>query len=163
MSSGDPPLGFGQNEFVKDGGWRKWLRRMREEPLIPLGMVLTCSAFVGASLAMKRGDHARTNIMFRRRIYAQAFTVIAMVGGSLYLAKDRERRKEWEKSDKEKRDAEKRVKWLAELEAREEEDKATKAKAVRLLRRRREREEALEAKKDAAVDGKAQRSSTPDK
>jgi hypothetical protein len=138
---------------------------MREEPLIPLGMLLTCSAFVGASLAMKRGDHARTNIMFRRRVYAQGFTVLAMVGGSLYLAKDRERRKEWEKVEGEKRDAERRVKWLAELEAREEEDRAVRERAVRLVKRRREREEAAEAKRLAAAakGEKAQNVGTADK
>lgn len=65
--------------------------------------------------------------MFRARIAAQGFTVVAMVAGSMYYSKDREKTKELRKL-KEDRDAEeKRQKWIRELEARDEEEKAMRA------------------------------------
>lgn len=66
--------------------------------------------------------------MFRARVAAQGFTVIAMVAGSMYYQKDREKSKELREL-KEKRDAEeKRLKWIRELEVRDEEDKAMRAR-----------------------------------
>lgn len=66
--------------------------------------------------------------MFRARVAAQGFTVIAMVAGSMYYSKDREKSKELRKL-KEERDAEeKRQRWIRELEARDDEDKAIKAR-----------------------------------
>lgn len=64
--------------------------------------------------------------MFRARVLAQGFTVVAMVAGSMYYSKDREKTKELRKL-KEQRDAEeKRQKWIRELEARDEEERAMK-------------------------------------
>lgn len=66
--------------------------------------------------------------MFRARVAAQGFTVIAMVAGSMYYQKDREKSKELREL-KEKRDAEeKRLKWIRELEVRDDEDKAMRAR-----------------------------------
>jgi hypothetical protein len=75
---------------------------------------------------MRSNDHARANVMFRRRIYAQGFTIAAIVVGSSYWQKDREKRKEFEDVEKERLRVEKREKWLAELEARDLEDKEFK-------------------------------------
>lgn len=66
--------------------------------------------------------------MFRARVAAQGFTIVAMVAGSMYYSKDREKTKELRKL-KEQRDAEeKRDAWIRELEARDNEDKAIKAR-----------------------------------
>jgi len=75
--------------------------------------------------------------MFRRRIYAQGFTLVAMLVGSMYWQKDREKRKEFEGVVAERQRAEKREKWLRELEARDEEEKAFRAM---MERRNREKE-----------------------
>jgi hypothetical protein len=77
--------------------------------------------------------------MFRRRIYAQGFTVIAMVVGSVYYAGDREKRKELEGIMSEQKRKEKHEKWVRELEARDEEEKAVKE----VLRRRQEEADRL--------------------
>lgn len=64
--------------------------------------------------------------MFRARVMAQGFTVVAMVAGSMYYSKDREKSAELRKL-KEQRDAEeKRQKWIRELEARDEEERSMK-------------------------------------
>lgn len=71
--------------------------------------------------------------MFRARVAAQGFTVIAMVAGSMYYGKDREKTKELRKIKEETDAEEKRQRWIRELEARDEEEKAMKA---RLQKRR---------------------------
>ncbi|KAI8988632.1 hypoxia induced protein conserved region-domain-containing protein [Mycotypha africana] len=63
---------------------QKIQRKAREEPLVPAGVALTCFALVAATVGVKTGNRAYTNNMFRLRVAAQGFTVIAMVGGSLY-------------------------------------------------------------------------------
>ena len=84
---------------------QKVVRKLKEEPLIPLGTVLTVAAFVNAYRAIRRGDSKQANRMFRARVGAQAFTVIAMVAGSMYYSKDREKSAELRKLQ-EARDAE---------------------------------------------------------
>jgi len=77
---------------------------------------------------MRRGDHHTTNRMFRARIYAQAFTLLAVVAGSIYYKQDREKRKEFEGAVAERKAKEKSEAWIRELEARDQEDKELKAK-----------------------------------
>jgi hypothetical protein len=84
--------------------------------------------------------------MFRRRIYAQFFTIAAIVAGSAYWSKDREKRKELERVEEERKAAERREKWLAELDARDAEDKEMRE---RVRERRRNR---LGGEKERPVD-----------
>ncbi|KAH8734567.1 hypoxia induced protein conserved region-domain-containing protein [Ilyonectria robusta] len=125
---GPLPSSFdGDQERYNERPLQKVFRKIKEEPLIPLGMGLTTLAFINAYRALRRGDSKSANRMFRARVAAQGFTVIAMVAGSMYYNKDREKSKELRKL-KEERDAEeKRIKWIRELEARDEEEKAMKA------------------------------------
>ncbi|KAF2088982.1 hypothetical protein K490DRAFT_6905, partial [Saccharata proteae CBS 121410] len=128
MSSDAPlPSSFDGNEdFYNEKKWQKLKRRLVEEPLIPFGCMLTVMALVGATRSMRAGDHQKTNIMFRRRIYAQGFTLVAMAAGSMYWSSDREKRKEYNVLLEQKKQQEKRDAWIRELEARDEEDKAFK-------------------------------------
>lgn len=71
---------------------------------------------------MRSGDKYKTNRMFRRRIYAQGFTVLAMLAGSIYWESDRSKRKQYDGLLKEKEKKEKHEAWLRELEARAEEE-----------------------------------------
>jgi hypothetical protein len=91
---------------------------------------------------MKAGDHHRTNRMFRRRIYAQGFTILAMVAGSIYWESDRKRRKEYEGLQGEVKKREKYEAWIRELEAREEEEQE-----LRGMKRRIEREQVEEGRR----------------
>ena len=61
--------------------------------------------------------------MFRNRIYAQGFTLLAMLAGSTYYQQDRAKRKEFEGVVAEKKAKEKNEAWIRELEARDREDK----------------------------------------
>jgi hypothetical protein len=106
---------------------QKLTRRLKEEPLIPLGCILTCAALVGASRSIRSGDRQRTNRMFRARVYAQGFTILAMVAGSVYWKSDRQKRKEFDLAVAERIAKEKREAWVRELEARDEEAKELRA------------------------------------
>lgn len=71
---------------------------------------------------MRSGDKHRTNRMFRRRIYAQGFTILAMVAGSAYWESDRSKRKQFDELTEEKRRKEKKEAWIRELEIRDQEE-----------------------------------------
>jgi len=142
-SSGAPlPSSFDQDEdFHTESRMQTLTRRLKQEPLVPLGCLLTVFALVGATRAMRRNDHHTANKMFRRRIYAQGFTILALVVGSSYWKGDREKRKEFEEVEREKRRVEKRERWLRELDIRGEEDKMLKEEMERRMERRRQRDE----------------------
>jgi len=61
--------------------------------------------------------------MFRARIYAQAFTLLAMVGGSYYYREQREKEKSRDALAAERKAKGKQQAWIRELEVRDKEDK----------------------------------------
>jgi len=134
MSSAPLPSSFdGNYDFYEENRWQKFTRRLKEEPLIPLGCALTCWALLGATKSIRRGDHATTNRMFRARIYAQGFTLLCLVAGSYYYAEDRDKRKVFEGVKAEQRAKEKNEKWIRELEARDREDREERESRIRRL------------------------------
>ncbi|KXJ89554.1 hypoxia induced protein conserved region-domain-containing protein [Microdochium bolleyi] len=145
MADRPVPSSFDDAKEYQETGWQKITRKLREEPLIPLGCGLTVLALVNAWRAMRKGDHQGVQRMFRARVGAQAFTVVAMVAGGAYYGKDREKRQELIKLESQQRAEERQAKWLRELEVRDEEDKALKES----IKRRRERAE--QRKADAAA------------
>lgn len=66
------------------------------------------------------------NRMFRARIYAQAFTLFALVGGGLYYQTERRQRREFDQAVEARKHQEKRDAWLRELEIRDQEDREWK-------------------------------------
>jgi hypothetical protein len=80
-------------------------------------------ALLGATRSIRSGDHNRANRMFRARIYAQGFTLVAIVVGSMYWKTDRQKRKEFDAVVAERKAKEKNEAWIRELEARDEEEK----------------------------------------
>ncbi|KAM5472852.1 Respiratory supercomplex factor 1, mitochondrial [Microsporum audouinii] len=123
---GDKPLpsSFDDNpDFFQDNPWKKLGRRLKEEPLVPLGIGATCYALFRAYRSMKMGDSVQVNRMFRARIYAQAFTLLAVCAGSVYYKTERDQRKQLEKAMDLKKQQTKRDAWLKELEIRDQEDK----------------------------------------
>lgn len=108
---------------------------------------------------MRSGDKYKTNRMFRRRIYAQGFTVLAMLAGSIYWESDRSKRKQYNGLVKEKEQKEKYEAWLRELEARAEEEEE-----LRRMRKKIVDAQAAERRKavgDAKGDAPASMDRTP--
>ncbi|KAK5248101.1 Respiratory supercomplex factor 1, mitochondrial [Exophiala xenobiotica] len=122
LSSTAVPSSF-DNEFFEESRFQKLSRKIRQEPLIPVGCAATCYALYMATKSIRAGDHHQTNRMFRARIYAQGFTLLALVAGSFFYKDERLKRKVFEQALEEKKSAEKREKWLRELEARDQEDR----------------------------------------
>lgn len=89
--------------------------------------------------------------MFRARIYAQGFTLIALVAGSIFYKDDRLKRKRFEAAVEEKKAAEKREKWLKELEARDNEDREWRERFEGVAQRAKEVEERLNSEKGFGV------------
>ncbi|CEN61814.1 hypoxia induced protein conserved region-domain-containing protein [Aspergillus pseudodeflectus] len=124
MSNQPLPSSFdGDPEFEEETPLQKFRRRLKEEPLIPIGCAATCYALYRAYRSMKAGDSVEMNRMFRARIYAQGFTLLAVVAGGMYYKTERKQRKEFEQALEERKSQEKRDAWLRELEIRDREDK----------------------------------------
>lgn len=66
--------------------------------------------------------------MFRARVGAQGFTILAIVAGGMYYSQDRSRSSELRKLQEQQSSEEKRAKWIRELEARDDEEKALRAR-----------------------------------
>ncbi|KAJ5156699.1 Altered inheritance of mitochondria protein 31 mitochondrial [Penicillium capsulatum] len=111
------------SQFREESGLQKFTRRLKEEPLIPLGCAATCYALYRAYRSMKVGDSVEMNRMFRARIYAQAFTLVSLVVGGMYFKSERQQRREFEKAVEVRKSQEKRDAWLRELEIRDKEDR----------------------------------------
>ena len=104
---------------------------------------------------MRRGDHNKVQRMFRARVAAQGFTVLAMVAGGMYYAEDRNKQKELWKLKQQQEAEEKRQKWIKELEARDEEEKALKAALDKRRKRAAERNAAETGTEGVAAQARA--------
>ncbi|KAI1383993.1 hypoxia induced protein conserved region-domain-containing protein [Hypoxylon trugodes] len=147
MADRPMPSSFDEDKEYNETASQKVTRKLREEPLIPLGTLLTCMALYNAWRAMRRGDRAQVQRMFRARVGAQAFTVMAMVAGGAYYGADREKRKELVKLEAQQRAEERHQKWLHELEVRDEEEKQLKA----AMKRRQDRVQQRRADEEKRV------------
>lgn len=120
-------------------------RRLKEEPLIPFGLGLTVYALFGATRSIRRGNKTQTNMYFRARVYAQAFTLLCLCVGSVYWKEDRDKRKHYSGLLAEKRAQEKKDAWIRELEARDREDSEEREKKERRRALRKAEREKAEA------------------
>jgi hypothetical protein len=136
-----PPLTLYCSDFFEERRLGKLWRRLKEEPLIPIGCAATVYALYQATKSIRQGDHHQTNRMFRARIYAQGFTLVALVAGSIFYKDDRLKRKRFEAAVEDKKAAEKRDKWLRELEARDNEDREWRERFKGVAQRAKEAEE----------------------
>ncbi|XP_006873558.1 PREDICTED: HIG1 domain family member 2A-like [Chrysochloris asiatica] len=59
----------------------KFLRKTRENPMVPLGCLGTVAALAYGLFCFHRGQSQRSQLMMRTRIVAQGFTVAAILMG----------------------------------------------------------------------------------
>ncbi|KAL1894342.1 Respiratory supercomplex factor 1, mitochondrial [Sporothrix stenoceras] len=125
------PSSFDDNAEYQATPLEKFGRKLMKEPLIPIGCTLTVYAFISATRAIRKGDHHQAQRMFRARVLAQGFTIMAIVGGGIYLADDRKKeREQWALERQQKQQAQ-TEKWIKELEARDAEEKALRERIAR--------------------------------
>ncbi|KAG2040619.1 hypoxia induced protein conserved region-domain-containing protein [Suillus americanus] len=65
-------------ESYQEKAWRKF----REQPLVPLGTLVTCGALIMAAVKMRRGDSQSLNNWLRVRVIAQGATIAAVCAGT---------------------------------------------------------------------------------
>ncbi|XP_004611497.1 HIG1 domain family member 2A, mitochondrial [Sorex araneus] len=74
---GFSPTVFEPTESVKD----KFIRKTRENPLVPIGCLGTATALLYGLYCFHRGQSQRSQLMMRTRIAAQGLTVAAILLG----------------------------------------------------------------------------------
>ncbi|NWI65697.1 HIG2A protein, partial [Todus mexicanus] len=72
--------------FGEEGVGEKFLRKTRENPLVPLGCLCTVGVLTYGLISFKRGNTRRSQLMMRARIVAQGFTFAALLGGMVVTA-----------------------------------------------------------------------------
>ncbi|NWH61083.1 HIG2A protein, partial [Geococcyx californianus] len=82
-----PPLGPVPLPVFSDEGFSdKFLRKTRENPLVPLGCLCTLGVLTYGLISFKRGNTRHSQLMMRARILAQGFTFAALLGGMVFTA-----------------------------------------------------------------------------
>lgn len=79
-----PPVidGFTPLPRIREEGFKeKTLRKAKENPFVPIGCLGTAGALIYGLRAFHRGETRQSQLMMRGRIFAQGFTVVALVIG----------------------------------------------------------------------------------
>ncbi|KAG9339303.1 hypothetical protein JZ751_023857 [Albula glossodonta] len=79
-----PPIveGFSPFPMPKEEGFKeKFIRKTKENPFVPLGCLGTAGALTYGLIAFKHGKSRQSQVLMRSRIFAQGFTVIAIIVG----------------------------------------------------------------------------------
>ncbi|KAG1847852.1 hypoxia induced protein conserved region-domain-containing protein [Suillus subalutaceus] len=69
-------------ESYQEKAWRKF----REQPLVPIGTLVTCGALIMAAVKMRRGDSQSLNNWLRVRVIAQGATIAAVCAGTYAMS-----------------------------------------------------------------------------
>ncbi|XP_004449063.1 HIG1 domain family member 2A, mitochondrial [Dasypus novemcinctus] len=79
-----PPVieGFSPSVYSSPEGFKeKFLRKTRENPMVPIGCLGTAAALTYGLYCFHRGHSQRSQLMMRTRIAAQGFTIAAILLG----------------------------------------------------------------------------------
>ncbi|KAM7323120.1 hypothetical protein ACRRTK_017226 [Alexandromys fortis] len=74
--------GFSRTVYSNPESFKeKFIRKTRENPMVPIGCLGTAAALSYGLYCFHRGQSHRSQIMMRTRIAAQGFTVVAILLG----------------------------------------------------------------------------------
>ncbi|XP_054453222.1 HIG1 domain family member 2A, mitochondrial [Anoplopoma fimbria] len=79
-----PPVieGFNPLQRARDEGFKeKFLRKTKENPFVPIGCLGTAIALIYGLRAFNQGKTRNSQLLMRGRIFAQGFTVVAIIVG----------------------------------------------------------------------------------
>ncbi|XP_038651540.1 HIG1 domain family member 2A, mitochondrial [Scyliorhinus canicula] len=65
----------------EEGFQDKFIRKTKENPFVPIGMLGTAGALTYGLISFKRGKTRQSQLFMRARIFAQGFTVAAILVG----------------------------------------------------------------------------------
>ncbi|KAL6309414.1 hypoxia induced protein conserved region-domain-containing protein [Sparassis latifolia] len=83
-----PTLGTGETYQ------EKFMRKFKQQPLVPLGAALTAVTLTVATVRMRQGKSTSMNHWLRARVIAQGLTIAAIVAGSFILGEQQEKKQE---------------------------------------------------------------------
>lgn len=89
MAAGPPPPLEPSSlpTFAEEEGFaEKFMRKTRENPLVPLGCLCTVSILAYGLLSFRKGNTRRSQLLMRARVLAQGFTFAALLGGMVATA-----------------------------------------------------------------------------
>ncbi|XP_053318666.1 HIG1 domain family member 2A, mitochondrial [Spea bombifrons] len=89
MAQPDPPMieGFTPSPHTTREGFKnKFIRKVKENPFVPIGCIATTGALTYGLISFKQGKTRQSQLMMRARILAQGFTVAAIMVGVLMTA-----------------------------------------------------------------------------
>lgn len=75
-------------------------RRIKDDPLVPLGCALTTAVLLGGLMTFQRGQSKLGNKFMQARVLIQAATVFAVAGGATLTAGDKQERKSQKYEDR---------------------------------------------------------------
>ncbi|XP_023151604.1 HIG1 domain family member 2A, mitochondrial [Amphiprion ocellaris] len=84
-----PPVieGFNPLPKVRDETFKeKFMRKTKENPFVPIGCLGTAGALIYGLRAFHQGKTRQSQLLMRGRIFAQGFTVVAIIVGVLSTA-----------------------------------------------------------------------------
>ncbi|XP_060693116.1 HIG1 domain family member 2A, mitochondrial [Hemiscyllium ocellatum] len=73
----------------EEGFQEKFIRKTKENPFVPIGMLGTAGALTYGLIAFKHGKTRQSQLLMRARIFAQGFTVAAILVGVVATAMKR--------------------------------------------------------------------------
>ncbi|CAJ1058136.1 HIG1 domain family member 2A%2C mitochondrial [Xyrichtys novacula] len=79
-----PPIieGFSPLPKIKDETFKeKFMRKTKENPFVPIGCLGTAGALMYGLRAFHQGKTRQSQLLMRGRIFAQGFTVVAIIVG----------------------------------------------------------------------------------
>ncbi|XP_070541440.1 HIG1 domain family member 2A, mitochondrial-like [Ptychodera flava] len=76
----------GWERYRQEGFKEKFMRKFKENPFVPVGMITTAVVLSMGLAQFRRGDRRKSQTMMRMRIGAQGFTVMALIMGIVVTA-----------------------------------------------------------------------------
>ncbi|BFZ02262.1 hypothetical protein BsWGS_05301 [Bradybaena similaris] len=73
--------------YVQEGLREKLLRKTKENPFVPIGVIFTTVVLAMGISSMRSGSGRRSQILMRLRVGGQAFAIFAMLAGIYYKTK----------------------------------------------------------------------------
>lgn len=114
----------------------------KQQPLVPLGTLLTTGAVILAAKNVRGGNKLKAQIYFRWRVGLQAATLVALIAGSYVYGSAVQQQKSKEEQMREKAKVREQL-WIQELEHRDKETHYRKKRAELVRMRAQEDEEAI--------------------